>query len=230
MAPLGAMISAAPFELLLGKTIAGTVQGDIIGAEGEMGVTRTGELTVWADRVWMLSKALNPPPEKWHGLSDVDKRYRQRYLDLIANTEAKGIFQVRSQVITAIRHFLNQQGFLEVETPVLQPSAGGALASPFVTHHHALDQDFYLRIATELHLKRLIIGGFDKVYELGRTFRNEGISTKHNPEFTTLEFYMAYATYEDLMTLTEELFNHVLQEILDLLPGGNESHPDPLRQ
>ncbi|MDH5695677.1 MAG: OB-fold nucleic acid binding domain-containing protein, partial [Dehalococcoidia bacterium] len=151
--------------------------GDIIGVSGKLFRTKSGEPTLEVENSTLLAKSLQPLPEKWHGLSDVDKRYRQRYLDLIANTEAKEIFRVRSQVITAIRQFLNQRGFLEVETPVLQPSAGGALARPFTTHHHALDQDFYLRIAPELHLKRLIIGGFDKVYELGRTFRNEGVST-----------------------------------------------------
>ncbi len=192
--------------------------GDIIGVEGNMLRTKSGEPTVRVENFTLLAKSLQPLPEKWHGLSDIDKRYRQRYLDLIANTEVKGIFQVRSQVITAIREFLNQRGFLEVETPVLQPSAGGALARPFVTHHHALDQDFYLRIAPELHLKRLIIGGFDKVYELGRIFRNEGISTKHNPEFTMLESYEAYADYNDVMNMLEEMVSEVCQQVL----GTNE--------
>lgn len=188
--------------------------GDIIGAEGNVLRTKSNEPTVWVGDFTLLAKSLQPLPEKWHGLSDIDKRYRQRYLDLITNTETKEIFRVRSQVITAIRQFLNQQGFLEVETPVLQPSAGGALAQPFITHHHALDQDFYLRIALELHLKRLIVGGFDKVYELGRTFRNEGISTKHNPEFTMLELYEAYANYHDVMNMLEEMVSQTSQQVL----------------
>jgi len=187
--------------------------GDIIGANGRLFRTKSGEPTVWVEDFTLLAKSLRPLPEKWHGLSDIDKRYRQRYLDLIANTEVKETFQVRSQVITAIRQFLNQRGFLEVETPVLQPSAGGALALPFITHHHTLDQDFYLRIALELHLKRLIIGGFDKVYELGRIFRNEGISTKHNPEFTMLESYQAYADYNDVMNMLEEMVSSIVREI-----------------
>ena len=150
--------------------------GDIIGVNGNLLRTKSGEPTVGVESFTLLAKSLQPLPEKWHGLSDTDKRYRQRYLDLIANPEAKETFKVRSQIITAIRQFLNQRGFLEVETPVLQPSAGGALAQPFITHHNSLDRDLYLRIALELHLKRLIVGGLDKVYELGRTFRNEGIS------------------------------------------------------
>jgi len=188
--------------------------GDIVGAGGVLFRTKSGEPTVKAAHLTLLAKSLQPLPEKWHGLSDIDKRYRQRYLDLIANTEAKEIFHVRSQVITAIRQFLNGRGFIEVETPVLQPSAGGALARPFITHHHALDQDFYLRIAPELHLKRLIIGGFDKVYELGRIFRNEGISTKHNPEFTMLESYETYADYQDVMKMLEEMVYQVSRQVL----------------
>ena len=188
--------------------------GDIIGAEGSLLRTKSGEPTVWVGEFTMLAKSLQPLPEKWHGLSDVDKRFRQRYLDLISNPEAKETFKVRSQVIAAIRQFLNQRGFIEVETPVLQPSAGGALARPFTTHHHTLDQDFYLRIALELHLKRLIIGGLDKVYELGRIFRNEGISTKHNPEFTMLESYEAYADYNDVMKMLEEMVAEVSRQVL----------------
>ena len=176
--------------------------------------TRTGEPTIEVADFTLLAKSLQPLPEKWHGLSDVDTRYRQRYLDLISNAEARKTFQARSQIIYAMRQFLDQRGFIEVETPVLQPSAGGALARPFITHHHALDQDFYLRIATELHLKRLIIGGFDKVYELGRIFRNEGISTKHNPEFTTLESYEAYANYNDVMNMVEEMVSTIAQQVL----------------
>jgi len=188
--------------------------GDFIGVEGPLLRTKSGEPTVWVSDFTLLAKSLQPLPEKWHGLSDVDKRYRQRYLDLIANAEAREVFRVRSQIIIAIREFLNQRGFLEVETPVLQPSAGGALARPFTTHHHALDQDFYLRIAPELHLKRLIIGGFDKVYELGRIFRNEGVSTKHNPEFTMLESYEAYADYNDVMSTVEQMVSQVCQQVL----------------
>jgi len=188
--------------------------GDIIGVSGRLFRTKAGEPTLEVEDLTLLAKSLQPLPEKWHGLSDIDTRYRQRYLDLIANTEAKEIFHMRSQVITAIRQFLNRRGFIEVETPVLQPSAGGALARPFTTHHHALDQDFYLRIAPELHLKRLIIGGFDKVYELGRSFRNEGISTKHNPEFTMLESYETYADYNDVMAMLEEMVTEVAQQVL----------------
>jgi len=188
--------------------------GDIIGASGKLFRTKTGEPSIEVASLTLLAKSLQPLPEKWHGLSDTDTRYRQRYLDLIANAETKNTFKVRSQVISAIRQFLNGRGFLEVETPVLQPSAGGALAQPFTTHHHALDRDLYLRIALELHLKRLIVGGFDKVYELGRTFRNEGISVKHNPEFTMLESYEAYADYNDVMKMLEEMTYHVCQGVL----------------
>ena len=187
--------------------------GDIIGIEGNLIRTKTGEPTVWVADFTLLAKSLKPLPEKWHGLQDIDTRYRQRYLDLISNPEVKETFKVRSQVIAAIREFLNKRGFLEVETPVLQPSAGGALARPFITHHHTLDQDFYLRIALELHLKRLIIGGFDRVYELGRIFRNEGISTKHNPEFTMLESYQAYADYNDVMNMLEEMVSSIVKQI-----------------
>ncbi len=187
--------------------------GDIIGASGKLFFTKSGEPTVLVGDFTLLSKSLHPLPEKWHGLQDVDTRYRQRYLDLIANPETKETFKARSQVIAAIRQFLNQRGFLEVETPIMQPSAGGALARPFVTHHHSLDQDFYLRIALELHLKRLIIGGFDRVYELGRIFRNEGISTKHNPEFTMLESYQAYADYNDVMNMLEEMVSGIVKQL-----------------
>ncbi|HUV55854.1 MAG TPA: lysine--tRNA ligase [Dehalococcoidales bacterium] len=188
--------------------------GDIIGVSGKLMRTKAGEPTVEVATFAMLAKSLHPLPEKWHGLSDIDTRYRQRYLDLIANADVKEIFKVRSQIIAAIREFLNRRDFIEVETPVLQPSAGGALAQPFITHHHALDQDFYLRIALELHLKRLIIGGLDRVYELGRTFRNEGISTKHNPEFTMLESYEAYADYNDVMNMLETMVSRVCQQVL----------------
>ena len=188
--------------------------GDIMGAEGKLFRTKTGEITLEVFEFTMLCKSLRPLPEKWHGLADVEKRYRQRYLDLISSEETKTIFTQRSQIITGIRNFLNGRGFVEVETPVLQPQAGGALASPFITHHHALGEDLYLRIALELHLKRLIVGGFDKVYEMGRVFRNEGISVKHNPEFTLLECYQAYSDYFDMMNLVEEMFSHIAREVL----------------
>ena len=188
--------------------------GDIIGVEGSLLRTRTGEATVSVNGFTLLSKSLQPLPEKWHGLSDTDKRYRQRYVDLIANSEVKEIFRARSSIIAAIRQFFNRRGFIEVETPVLHPSAGGALAAPFITHHNTLDQDLYLRIALELHLKRLVVGGFDKVYEIGRVFRNEGISTTHSPEYTLLESYEAYADYNDVMEMTEELVYRVAVEVL----------------
>jgi len=187
--------------------------GDIIGVSGSLIRTRTGEPTVRVADFSLLAKSLRTLPEKWHGLSDVDTRYRQRHLDLIANETARQTFRARSRVIAAIRRFLDDRSFLEVETAILQPSAGGALASPFATHHNALDQDFYLRIATELHLKRLIIGGFDRVYEIGRVFRNEGVSTKHSPEYTLLESYQAYADYEDVMRMVEEMVSTVCQEV-----------------
>ncbi len=188
--------------------------GDIIGAEGKLFRTKSGELTLEVSDFAMLCKSLRPLPEKWHGLADVEKRYRQRYLDLISNEESKNIFALRSKTITVIRSFLDKQGFIEVETPVLQPHAGGAMARPFVTHHHTLDEDLYLRIALELHLKRLVVGGFDKVYEMGRAFRNEGISVRHNPEFTLLECYQAYSDYNDMMRLVEEMLAHIAQEVL----------------
>jgi lysyl-tRNA synthetase class 2 len=188
--------------------------GDIVGARGNLFRTKTGELTLEVSDIAMLSKSLRPLPEKWHGLTDVEKRYRQRYLDLISSEENRNIFVMRSKIIAAVKSFFDNRGFMEVETPVLQPHAGGALARPFVTHHHALDQDFYLRIALELHLKRLVVGGFDRVYEIGRTFRNEGISTMHNPEFTLLECYQAYSDYNDMMALVEEMFSYVAKEVL----------------
>jgi lysyl-tRNA synthetase class 2 len=188
--------------------------GDIIGAGGRLFRTKTGEPTLDVENFTILAKSLQPLPEKWHGLADVETRYRQRYLDLIANAPAREAFQIRSRAIAAIRQFLNKQGFIEVETPVLQPSAGGALASPFTTHHNALDQDFYLRIALELHLKRLVVGGFDKVYEIGRIFRNEGVSTQHHPEFTMLESYEAYADYNNVMAMLEEMVSSVSREVL----------------
>jgi len=189
--------------------------GDIIGVNGTVLRTRTGEPTISVAGFTLLTKSLRPLPEKWHGLSDIEIRYRQRYVDLIANAEVKDIFKVRTKAVTAMRKFLDGRGFLEVETPVLQSAAGGALANPFVTRHKALDRDQYLRIATELHLKRLIVGGFDKVYEIGRTFRNEGIDTEHNPEFTMLESYEAYADYTDVMKMVEEMISFIAKEVLD---------------
>ena len=188
--------------------------GDIIGISGRIFRTKSGEVTVDASDFSLLSKSLQPLPEKWHGLTDVEKRYRQRYLDIISNEEIARIFEVRAKVISAIRRFLDERGFIEVETPVFHSIATGARARPFITHHQALDQDLYLRIATELHLKRLIIGGLDKVYEIGRIFRNEGISTKHNPEFTMLESYEAYADYNDVMSMLEEMVANVAQKVL----------------
>jgi len=187
--------------------------GDFVGVAGHLFRTRTGELTVWVTDLTLLSKALLPLPEKWHGLSDVEVRYRQRYLDLIANERARGIFLRRAQIIRELRRFFDARGYVEVETPMMQPIAGGAAARPFVTHHNTLDVDLYLRIAPELYLKRLIVGGLDRVYEINRNFRNEGISTAHNPEFTMLEFYQAYSDYNDLMTLSEELFAHLAIEV-----------------
>jgi len=186
--------------------------GDWIGVEGRLFRTKTNELTIWASKLEFLSKCLLPLPEKWHGLQDVEIRYRQRYLDLIVNPESRQVFEVRSRVITAFREFLIGRGFLEVETPMMQPLAGGALARPFVTHHNALDMRLFMRIAPELYLKRLTVGGIEKVFEINRNFRNEGISTQHNPEFTMLEFYWAYADYNDLMTLTEEMLPFVARK------------------
>jgi lysyl-tRNA synthetase class 2 len=179
--------------------------GDIIGAEGQLGKTKTGEITIWTDSVTLLSKSLLPPPEKFHGLSDIDLRYRQRYVDLWANPEVMELFKNRSSIIATIREFLSSRGFLEVETPMMQQEAGGAAAKPFVTHHNKLDMELFLRIAPELFLKRLLVGGMEKVFEINRNFRNEGLSRIHNPEFTMLELYQAYADYNVMMDLTEEL-------------------------
>src|SRR5579863_6250330 len=187
--------------------------GDLIGVDGYLFRTRTGELSVHAERLHFLAKALLPLPEKWHGLADVEIRYRQRYLDLMVNEGVREVFVKRFQMIRAIREFMESQGFLEVETPMMQPLAGGAMARPFKTHHNALDVDLFLRIAPELYLKRLVVGGLDRVYEINRNFRNEGISTQHNPEFTMLEFYQAYANYHDLMQLTEEMIGFVAREV-----------------
>jgi lysyl-tRNA synthetase class 2 len=188
--------------------------GDLLGVEGTVLKTRTGETTVEVRQFWLLAKALRPIPEKWHGLKDVEVRYRQRYLDLIANPSVREIFVKRALLLRAIRQFLDERGFLEVETPILQPVYGGALARPFITHHNALDMDLYLRIAPELYLKRLLVGGFERVYEIGRNFRNEGIDARHNPEFTMLEAYQAYADYHDIMRLVEELIAFVAQSVL----------------
>jgi lysyl-tRNA synthetase, class II len=179
--------------------------GDIVGVDGYLFRTRTGELSVHAEKLTFLSKILLAMPEKWHGLEDVEIRYRQRYLDLIANPESQKIFITRARIISSLRHQLEERGFVEVETPMMQPVYGGATARPFVTHHNTLDMDLYLRIAPELYLKRLIVGGLERVYEINRNFRNEGVSTQHNPEFTMLEFYQAYTDYQGLMDLTAEL-------------------------
>ncbi|HEY7724206.1 MAG TPA: lysine--tRNA ligase [Anaeromyxobacteraceae bacterium] len=189
--------------------------GDVVGAEGPATRTRTGELTVEATRFTILTKSLRPLPEKWHGLTDVEARYRQRYLDLAVTPGVREVFRKRARVVSTVRRFLDDRGYLEVETPTLHKpeEAGGAAARPFATHHNALDIDLKLRIATELHLKRLVVGGLDRVYEIGRIFRNEGIDRRHNPEFTMVEFYQAYATHEDLMALTEALFHRLAVEV-----------------
>jgi lysyl-tRNA synthetase, class II len=179
--------------------------GDTLGASGTLFRTRTGELSVKVTSLRLLVKSLRPLPDKWHGLADVDTRYRQRYVDLIVNDAARGVFQTRTRLVRALRNELDGRGFMEVETPMMQPIPGGAAARPFVTHHNALDMQMYLRIAPELYLKRLVVGGFEKVYEINRNFRNEGLSTRHNPEFTMMELYWAYADYRDLMDLTEQL-------------------------
>jgi lysyl-tRNA synthetase class 2 len=186
--------------------------GDWVGVEGRLFRTKTNEFTIWAGTLEFLAKCLLPLPEKWHGLQDVEIRYRQRYLDLVVNPDSRRVFEVRSRVVTAMREFLIARGFLEVETPMMQPIAGGALARPFVTHHNALDMRLYMRIAPELYLKRLTVGGVERVFEINRNFRNEGISTQHNPEFTMLEFYWSYADYNDLMALTEEMLQEVARQ------------------
>ena len=199
--------------------------GDIVGVRGVLFRTRTNELTIDATEVTLLTKCIRPLPEKWHGLKDVETRYRQRYVDLMVNPEVREVFRNRSRIIGLVREFLQDKGFLEVETPMMQPMAGGAAAKPFVTHHNALDLDLYLRVAPELFLKRLLVGGFDRVFELNRNFRNEGLSTRHNPEFTMLELYQAYANYRHMMDHTEELFVMLAQEIrgsLRIPCGGHE--------
>lgn len=187
--------------------------GDIIGLEGALFRTKTGELTVSCTEVTLLTKSIRPLPEKYHGLKDVETRYRQRYVDLIVTPRTREIFRKRTQIVREFRRFLEERGFMEVETPMMQPIPGGATARPFVTHHNALDMQLFMRIAPELYLKRLLVGGFEKVFEINRNFRNEGISIRHNPEFTMCEFYWAYATFEDLMDLTEQLFAHIAREV-----------------
>jgi lysyl-tRNA synthetase, class II len=196
------------------ETLKDTDLGDIVGAGGPLFRTRSGEVTVDARSFTMLAKALATPPEKWHGLADVEQRYRQRYRDLMANSEVRDLFKQRSRIVSAMRRYLDDRGFMEMETPVLQAEAGGAAATPFETHHRALDQDFFLRISLELHLKRLLIGGFDKVYEIGRIFRNEGVSWKYNPEFTMLESYEAYADYHDVARMVEDMVSSIALSVL----------------
>ncbi|MCC7176639.1 MAG: lysine--tRNA ligase [Bryobacterales bacterium] len=198
--------------------------GDIIGAEGYLFRTRTGELTVHVERLEHLAKTLLSMPEKWHGLEDVEMRYRQRYLDLIANPEVRRVFETRGRIISSLRRQLEQRGFLEVETPMMQPLYGGAAARPFITHHNTLDVDLYLRIAPELYLKRLVVGGLERVYEINRNFRNEGISTQHNPEFTMLEFYQAYTDYRGLMDLSEELLRQTALDAAGTTVAEFEGH------
>nr|TXF82154.1 lysine--tRNA ligase [Alkalicoccus halolimnae] len=188
--------------------------GDLLGIEGVIFKTKVGEISVKASRLEFLSKSLRPLPDKYHGLKDVEQRYRQRYLDLIVNPEVRDTFVLRSRILQSMRRYLDDRGYLEVETPMMHAIPGGATARPFVTHHNALDMTLYMRIAIELHLKRLIVGGLEKVYEIGRVFRNEGVSTRHNPEFTMIELYEAYADYEDIMTLTENLVAHIAREVL----------------
>ena len=188
--------------------------GDWVGVEGRLFRTRTNEFTIHASRVHFLAKCLLPLPEKWHGLTDVEIRYRQRYLDLAVNPDSRRVFETRSRVVSAIREFMTARGYLEVETPMMQPIAGGAIARPFITHHNTLDMDLYLRIAPELYLKRLTVGGLEKVFEINRNFRNEGISTQHNPEFTMMEFYEAYADYQALMRMTEEMIASVADKAI----------------
>src|SRR5262249_49652753 len=190
--------------------------GDHIGVSGYLFRTKTGELTVHVEEITFLSKDLLPLPEKWHGLTDVELRYRQRYVDLLMNPEVREVFLKRAKLVQSMRNFLAQHGFVEVETPMMQPIAGGAVAKPFITHHNTLDIDLYLRIAPELYLKRLTVGGFDRVYEINRNFRNEGISTRHNPEFTMLEFYQAYTDYRGVMDFTQEL---IIQAARDVTGG-----------
>jgi lysyl-tRNA synthetase class 2 len=188
--------------------------GDIVVAEGPVMTTKTGELSIQAKRLWIATKSLRPLPDKWHGMTDVELRYRQRYVDLAVSPEVRDVFRKRSQIVRGIRRFLDARNYLEVETPMMHPIIGGAAARPFVTHHNALDMKLYMRIAPELYLKRLVVGGFERVYEINRNFRNEGLSRQHNPEFTMLEFYQAYATYTDLMDLTEQMVGELAREVI----------------
>lgn len=223
----GQMLQAYLQEKTLGEAYTLFRQmdvGDFVGIRGTLFATRTGEWTLDAGEFRLLSKAMRPLPEKYHGLKDPEKRYRKRYVDLIMNPEVREIFLRRSRMIQAVREFFIARSFLEVETPMMQPVAGGAEATPFVTHHNALGMDLYLRIAPELYLKRLVVGGFDKVFEINRNFRNEGVSTRHNPEFTMMEYYWAYATYEDLMALTEALFAHVAKEVTGSVEVPYQGH------
>ncbi len=204
--------------------------GDILGVEGTVFRTNKGELSVHATKLRLLAKSLRPLPEKFHGLTDTEARYRQRYVDLIVNPEARRAFEIRSKLVQALREFFVARGYLEVETPMMQPIPGGAAARPFKTHHNALDMDLYLRIAPELYLKRLVVGGIEKVFEINRNFRNEGISTRHNPEFTMLEFYEAYQDYGYLMDLTEELLRECARKVLGttaLAYQGAQVRPRP---
>lgn len=205
--------TASAFNIL--KTL--TDVGDFLGVKGHIKRTDKGELSIVVHHYEILTKALQPLPDKWHGLTDVEKRYRQRYVDLIVNPEVRETFRRRAQITASIRRYLDDRGFIEIETPVLQGEAGGAEARPFVTYHNTLEMDLFLRIATELHLKRLIVGGFEKVFELGRVFRNEGVSTRHNPEFTSIEIYQAYADYQDMMTLTENIIINAAETVLGTL-------------
>ncbi|MDE3077607.1 MAG: lysine--tRNA ligase, partial [Chloroflexota bacterium] len=198
--------------------------GDILGVSGYLFKTNRGEITAHVQEFQLLAKSLRPLPEKWHGLTDIEKRYRQRYLDLIANEDARETFRQRSGIVSGIRRFLDERGFLEVETPILQPLYGGAAARPFVTHYHALERDFYLRISDELYLKRLIIGGFNKVYEIGKDFRNEGIDARHLQEFSMLELYQAYADMEDILRLTEELIHYLARDVLGVTVVRHGEH------
>ena len=202
----------AQFELFNSLDI-----GDIVGVDGETFKTRTGEPTLKVIAFTLLSKSLRPLPEKWHGLKDVQIRYRQRYIDLISNSEVRGIFTMRSKIVSLTRDFLNKRGFLEVETPMMHIIPGGAAGRPFKSHHNEYDMDLFLRIAPELYLKRLIVGGFEKIYEINRSFRNEGVSTRHNPEFTMLELYAAYCDYDDMMKITEDIFVHIAQTLFGKL-------------
>ena len=208
--------------------------GDIVGAVGVLFKSKTGELSVHVREVRLLAKCLRPLPEKFHGLADQETRYRQRYLDLIMNEEARALFKLRSRVVDAVRAYLQGCGFLEVETPMMHGIPGGAVARPFITHHNTLDMDMYLRIAPELYLKRLVVGGFEKVFEINRSFRNEGLSTRHNPEFTMLEFYQAYADYQDLMDLTEDMMRKLVQDLCGTLvlerEGGRHDFSRPFRR